>query len=856
MKKIYKKFLQIFLVATLIFGQFSSGILSFAAEGNRSEEAYSDLAEGGDEQSDEEVYWGLLDEAGDGTEELHWNLAMWLTEQGYTAGNEISWGFIQNAGTNLLVQDNNAVLISGRDAQWNGMAVMTESYPGDRIVVEGRMLAANNDMQVWIQFPHNWETHGINLEADGTFSGEFIVDAAVAAGSEEFRITSNEAGANSNILVSNLTIYRLGGAVATTVLAYEFGNLNLPVLPESYLGNYALRVDIPAGNQWDGLRLSRAVLTPYLTADGSYEFSIDLFTPHSPEGVGLMLQTGGPRWAHLLVTPNFAPDAQRQWTRFNSELYFEGRPNILNPVNIMSYDWTELQLVKRGSGSGGINDGSMALFFIANFTVTNSQTGTVVLNYDFEDGVNSLIEFTGSPETVNMQVVPVSEVENIELTIPEFDLNLPSLAERFSNYFLFGNIWSTPTIMENPLTEAFFLNQFNAVTAENHHKPDHIAPNPNPATWNFTTADEIVDWAQDNDLKMIGHTLVWHSQSPLWMTGREGSDDLPLVTRAQAMENMENFISIFAGRYAGRMYSWDVLNEVFTDSVSSVSWEANPNWRAHLRREGVGLDNPNHLRWYDAFANGATADEDGSDFIFYAFYFARQADPYAILYYNDFNEEQPGKSMAIAQMVVEINERWTAHPSYDGRLLIEAIGMQSHHHLDQWTTNLDNIRPAIIRFIETGARISITELDITIGTQADPLPMPLSEQQQQRLAAAYGRVMGYYLEFAEYINRVSIWGLADTQSWRAWGQPLLFDGYFQAKEAFWAVYNATAHIVVSQSEESEEFEESEILENDDTTNSLPFIILGGSVIVVGSLVGVAYFVKSKKPNKKPEEKKE
>ncbi|MCL2559614.1 MAG: endo-1,4-beta-xylanase [Turicibacter sp.] len=722
---------------------------------------------------------------------LYFSLASWLEEQGYEAGETLGWGDVRNAGSTLIAQDNGAVLITNRDAQWNGMEVLMESFPGDRLIIEGNVPTPVADgMQVWIQFPHTWDTFGINVAADGTFSYELVVPEATATGSDNFRVTSNEAGASSDITVSVLAVYRHDDAEAGDVPDYDFIDHDFPVLDSSYLGNNVLRVDVPAGNQWDGLRLSRAAIAPYLTADGVYEFSVDLFTPQSPEGVGLMLQTNGPRWAHLLITPNFAPDASGQWTRFNSALDFEGRPNILNPVNILSYDWTEIQLVKRGTGSGGINDGSMVIFFIDNFTITNA-AGEVVWRADFEDGTNP---FTASPAAINMQVIPANEAGDVDIIVPEFDLDLPSLADRFANYFLFGNIWSNPSIMGEPNTEAFFLNQFNAVTAENHHKPDHIAPSPDPATWNFATADAIVDWAEANDLAMIGHTLVWHSQSPLWMTGREGHATLPLVTRAQAMQNMEDFISIYAGRYAGRMFSWDVLNEVFTDSVGTTAWEANPNWRAHLRREGVGLNNPNYLRWYDAFANGATGDECGSDFIFYAFYFARQADPTALLYYNDFNEEQPGKSMAIAQMVVEINERWENHPSYDGRLLIEVIGMQSHHHLDQWATNFDNIRPAMIRFIETGARISVTELDITIGTQANPLPMPLPAADQQRLADAYARVMGYYLEFAEYMNRVSIWGLADSQSWRAWGQPLLFDGSLQAKDAFWAVYNATPNV--------------------------------------------------------------
>jgi endo-1,4-beta-xylanase len=369
---------------------------------------------------------------------------------------------------------------------------------------------------------------------------------------------------------------------------------------------------------------------------------------------------------------------------------------------------------------------------------------------------------------------------------PTWDLSLPSLARTFESQFLVGNIWSSANIMNQTGTANAFLHHFNAVTAENHHKPDHIAPNPNPATWNFTTADQIVDWAEQNNLHMIGHTLVWHSQSPLWLTGRSGHSTLPLVNRQQAIANMELYISTVAGRYQGRIFSWDVVNEVFVDSISLSDWNSNPNWRNHLRREGRGLSNPTYNRWYDAFANGASGNQSGSDFIYYAFRMARLTDPNAILYYNDFNEEQPGKREAIAQMVEQINERWRQDPGYDGRLLIEVIGMQSHYHLDQWATNFNDVRTAMQRFISTGARISITELDITVGTQANP-STPMTAVQQARQAAAYERMFGYYLEFADYINRVSFWGKADNHSWRSWGSPLLFDNQFNAKEAFHAI---------------------------------------------------------------------
>ena len=433
-------------------------------------------------------------------------------------------------------------------------------------------------------------------------------------------------------------------------------------------------------------------------------------------------------------------------------------------------------------------------------TNTQPEPGDLARIIPMDEWVNTTVEFTLGPTVGDIdflifrfrvnndeQQPSVLYIDNISIStrgvgdvfIPEWDLTLPSLAATFADYFMIGNIWSNAIQMNISNTQEMFVYHFNAVTAENHHKPDFIAgPGPDPATWNFETQDLIVDFAEANNLAMVGHTLIWHAQSPLWLTNVPGTTE-PL-TRAQAMENMHLYISTVAGRYAGRMQAWDVLNEAFTTSVGNFTGD----WRNHLRTGDYFADND--ARWYDAFANGAGDGEAGYDFIFYAFYFARMYDPYATLFYNDFNEEQPGKRDAIAQMVEYMNERWSNHPSYDGRLLIEGIGLQSHNHLDQWATNFDNIRPAIQRFAQTGAVLAITELDITVGTQAAP-SIPLAADQEARQAEYFARVFGYFMEFADYIERVTFWGKADAQSWRAWGSPLIFDGSFDAKESFHAI---------------------------------------------------------------------
>ena len=371
-----------------------------------------------------------------------------------------------------------------------------------------------------------------------------------------------------------------------------------------------------------------------------------------------------------------------------------------------------------------------------------------------------------------------------EAVVPKWDLSLVSLQDAFAEHFLLGNIWSSPARMTDSNTQDGFLHHFNAVTAENHHKVDAFARVQGQRT--FDTADYIVDWAEANELAMIGHTLVWHSQSPPWLTTRAGATE-PL-TRAEAIANMHDYVRTVAGRYSGRIYSWDVVNEAIW-GVGRGDWANNPDWRAHMRQAGAGLNVYTQSQWYNAFANGAVGDECGSDFIYYAFRFARIYDPFAVLYYNDYNEHVHGKRDAIAQMVVQINERWQSDPLYDGRLLIEGIGMQAHYSLGGWMSNPRYVREALELYSATGARISITEWDITIGGNASNPATP-TEQLFANQGVRFERLMGYFLDFSDYIARVSFWGLADHHSWISWGYPLLFDSSFEAKPAFFGVLSA------------------------------------------------------------------
>jgi GH35 family endo-1,4-beta-xylanase len=343
-----------------------------------------------------------------------------------------------------------------------------------------------------------------------------------------------------------------------------------------------------------------------------------------------------------------------------------------------------------------------------------------------------------------------------------------------------------------------FLHHYAAVTAENAMKVDAISGGSlqatRPANLLLGGARTMVNFAEQHGLYMVGHTLVWHEQSAPWLY-RHGLTG-EYLTREEAKENLRWFIEQYAGYFDGRIHAWDVTNEVFTNGGGANREidgpEGSPvypvgSWQRALR---------NNVPWYHVFANGADfeAGERAYDYIYYAFVFARRYAPSALLIYNDFNEEAPHKRNAMANMTIELNERWHAdsvnnpaygnpnHPDY-GRLLIEVIGMQAHYN---HSTNLENVRLALELFASTGARIHVTELDIHFN-QVVPAPFTMTEAQMNRQADMFAQLFIWYKEFSDYIDRVSIWGREDGSSWRGAGAATHFDRFFRPKPAFWAM---------------------------------------------------------------------
>ena len=380
--------------------------------------------------------------------------------------------------------------------------------------------------------------------------------------------------------------------------------------------------------------------------------------------------------------------------------------------------------------------------------------------------------------------------------------DVPSLRAIWAGHFPLGNIaasvdysWRPARVRDigNPERERLLARHFDIVTAEDEMKPDWLRPT--PGAFNASGADAIVNFARANGLRVHGHTLVWHSQSPWWLNLASAppagwtysSAEPATLPREQAIANMQSHIEMVMRHFGDSVESWDVLNEVFQSSVNFPVRQ--DNWRSALR------DAP----WLRAIGS----DPDGDCFIWIAFTTARRVadeiNPGMVLYYNDYNEEQPNKRDAIYHMVREMNERFAREN--DGRRLIDAIGMQAHYHRGHvdhgdarfpWgPVNVDNVRAAIEHFASLGVYVSITELDVTVGHTG---LRPLTPEQEREQAILFARLFQVFRDNSRHIRRVSIWGLNDSASWRSEGSPLLFGEDFRPKEAFWAVANPDAFL--------------------------------------------------------------
>ncbi len=294
---------------------------------------------------------------------------------------------------------------------------------------------------------------------------------------------------------------------------------------------------------------------------------------------------------------------------------------------------------------------------------------------------------------------------------------------------------------------SILTSQFNAAVAENAMKPGALQPS--RGNFNFTAAENMVNFVLDNDMVMRGHALVWHQQS--------GFMESINTSREEMFQIMEEHITTVMNRFKGKIYEWDVVNEAVARDSSGM-------------RPANGENSSNWVRQTDG-------ENNNHDYIDSAFTYARRADSNAFLVYNDYDCEGMGIK---SQLVYDLVSRLASQGIIDG------VGLQCHFHLPgQGGSNgaWDSTQMAtnFKRLADLGLRISITELDIRV-------PTPASQEDLQRQKQAYETVLRICLENPN-CTTFMLWGFTDASSWipqsfSGFGQALIYDANYQPKPAY------------------------------------------------------------------------
>lgn len=304
--------------------------------------------------------------------------------------------------------------------------------------------------------------------------------------------------------------------------------------------------------------------------------------------------------------------------------------------------------------------------------------------------------------------------------------------------------------------------QFNMMVAENEMKMETLQPS--QGQFSYGSADNLVNFAQRNNMAIRGHCLVWHSQQPTWLSS-DGKKNDKGWTRQQALDIMKNHITNVMKHFKGKVTEWDVVNECLDDDQSII--RTNPD--GYTLRKTV---------WQQAI---------GDDYIDSAFVFAHRADPDAMLYLNDYGVEHQGKAKAIAFYNL-------ASRLKDRSIPIDGVGLQCHFSIDE----VDSVKldATIKRFGEDNMKCIITELDMGV-----PNTSSAKLEEQARLY----RVITDIVLKNDNCPSMIIWGIKDNDSWRSGSNPLLYTSGMQPKPAWRALRSALRHYLLTNNITSQFF---------------------------------------------------
>jgi endo-1,4-beta-xylanase len=330
------------------------------------------------------------------------------------------------------------------------------------------------------------------------------------------------------------------------------------------------------------------------------------------------------------------------------------------------------------------------------------------------------------------------------------------LKDYYANYFPIG-VSVSPNLFVNETESALIKKEFSSLTPENVMKMGLIHPKENEYNWE--PSDKIVDYAVANGMKIRGHCLLWHNQTPDWLfVGKDGNE----VTKEVLLERIKDHITTVVSRYKGKIYAWDVVNEAVPDTTAAI-------YRAS--------------RFYKII---------GPEFIEKAFEYAHEADPKALLFYNDYDTEKKEKRDKIIVLLKELQSK---------KVPLHGIGLQGHWSLYEPTKQ--ELETSITEFSKLGLKVQITELDVSVYHRVNEMvkekfvgTSSFTPEMQQAQVEKYKMIFEVLRKYKEQLSGVTFWNLSDQNTWLdrfpmpgRKDYPLLFDTALKPKKAYQEVVN-------------------------------------------------------------------
>lgn len=328
------------------------------------------------------------------------------------------------------------------------------------------------------------------------------------------------------------------------------------------------------------------------------------------------------------------------------------------------------------------------------------------------------------------------------LALQQIGAGMDGLKDIYQPYFKIGAAVNTRTIVKY---SDLIKKHFNSITCENEMKYNRLYS----GHYTFDDADKIACFAEENNIELHGHTLVWHNQTP---------DIIFNNSAGELIETLKNHVAVIKERYGKNMHTIDVVNEAIEDKSDQYLRET--KWKEKL----------------------------GDNYIAQVFRLTKEIMPDVNLYYNDYNESVPNKRDKIIRLVKNLQEEGVP---------IDGIGLQSHHNI--YTPKIDEVKRSIEMYAELGLQLHISEMDVSLFAFEDETKLDKPDDELlEKQAIYYKECFAIYREYHKHIDRVTLWGISDADTWlnhfpvrnrKNW--PMLFDDNQQPKKAFYYITDIT-----------------------------------------------------------------